>query len=417
MPEEWGISRQDFLAWNPSITATCGNYITGRSYCVEAPSVTPPEGPSSQSSTTTTATTTASPTGPTNGIETPQPIQPGMTQDCDRFYFVKLGDTCAGIASQFGISQQQFQQWNPAVGSTCTGIWADTYACVHVVGLQTSKTTSKPTTTSTPGNGIQTPQPTQPQIVSNCDKFVLVQAGETCATIAAKNGITEQQFAAWNPSVGSTCTGLWANAYACVHIIGLATTTKATSTTSAGNGIQTPQPTQPSMVTNCAKFHKVSSGQTCARIAADAGITVSRLRTWNKSLSAACTELWANAYVCIGTIGFAPSTKATCSTSDKTWGDNKAAAVSNVAKWCDGNSNTDGSGGFATGQTKYGCYNAPYGTNKIEFWARNDFTIGTSLSVAKCNDIVKVPINSCARGGTAVQEGWWVKALITAGKC
>ncbi|KAH7016398.1 uncharacterized protein B0I36DRAFT_368934 [Microdochium trichocladiopsis] len=330
----WGVPLADFMFWNPSLTSGCGNFIVGRSYCIEAPISAPPAPSSTSVRTTSTAPSTTAQTStssrtsaqttPSNGIETPVPIKPDMVTNCNGFYL-------------------QLITWNK-LNAGCTDIWAQYWVCVHVIGQPS--TTRPPTTTTWP-----------------------------------------------------------------------TTTTRPTTTT--GNGINTPLPTQPSMVPNCDKFHLITTGDTCASIAARNGITVARFISWNKSLTTACTTLWANANVCVRTIGFKPTTQATCSSSssDKLWGDNKPEALGSVTKWCDGNASSDGSGAFVVGQSKRGCYNAPYGTNKIEFWLRNDFTIGTTLSVVLCNEIVKVPINSGTRGGTGVNEGWWVKATVTAGRC
>lgn len=66
--------------------------------------------------------------------------------------------------------------------------------------------------------GIKTPTPLQPNVVRNCNKFVLVKPNETCYTVASANGISVDQFQTWNPSTGNGCTSLWANAYACVSV-------------------------------------------------------------------------------------------------------------------------------------------------------------------------------------------------------
>lgn len=181
----------------------------------------------------------------------------------------------------------QFQSWNPSVGETCTGLWADAYACVSVVGY-----TPSPTTT---GNGIATPTPTQVTIVDNCDDFYFVVSGDTCDTIASEHGITVDQFQSWNPSAGETCTGLWANAYACVSIVGHTPTTP-------GNGVQTPTPIQSGMTTSCKTFHFVTSGQTCQTITAMYDITQDDFVEWNPAVKSDCTEMWANAYVCVGVL-------------------------------------------------------------------------------------------------------------------
>jgi hypothetical protein len=57
-------------------------------------------------------------------------------------------------------------------------------------------------------------------VVDNCDAFYFVPKDAGCRAIADANGITFAKFMAWNPQAGSTCGGLWAEAYACVSIIG-----------------------------------------------------------------------------------------------------------------------------------------------------------------------------------------------------
>lgn len=189
-------------------------------------------------------------------------------------------------------------------------------------------------------------------------------------------------------------------------------TTTIKATTTKGNGIATPTPTQPGMVGNCDKFYFVKTGDTCQQIARNHGISQAQLNIWNPSIGSgtSCAGLWANAYVCVRTIGFEPPTSSTCNTGTTTgeWGDNKAAALEDVVKFCNGDSSTDGSGGFAVGQIKRGCYNAPDGQNMIKFEIVNNWGIGQSLSVAKCNTVLNPPINSCARGGIGKLESWQV---------
>lgn len=146
------------------------------------------------------------------GIETPHPIQPEMVSNCSKFYWVKLGDKCEDIAGSEGIPVSDLVKWNPKAGEKCTGLWADTYACVSVIGYV------RPTPT-TPPNGVQTPSPTQKNMVANCNKFRWVYPGESCTDVATKAGVSVTDLARWNPNTGSQCTGLWADAYACVGVI------------------------------------------------------------------------------------------------------------------------------------------------------------------------------------------------------
>jgi hypothetical protein len=205
----------------------------------------------SSAGTTPSRTATPSPTSSGNGIETPQPTQPSMVNNCDAFYFVPKDTHCSDITSRHGITAAQFAAWNPSVGESCSGLWAEVYVCVSIVGHTPTTTSVKPSPTK-PSNGITTPLPTQPTIVNNCDAFYFVPRDQSCAAIAQKHGITTAQFLAWNPSVGSTCSGLWADAYACVSIVGHTPTTTSVkpSPTKPSNGITTPSPIQPTIVSN-----------------------------------------------------------------------------------------------------------------------------------------------------------------------
>ncbi|KAI1810267.1 LysM domain-containing protein [Poronia punctata] len=301
------ISLQEFIRWNPSITADCGNLVTGKSYCVETTGEPPASTITTSKSSTTTSTNpvtstsstkiskttssqTTTTTGSPNGIETPTPTQPSIASNCDKFYLVKQGDTCEAIGTTQGITLAQFLAWNPSAGSSCTGLWADAYACVSIIGHEATTTT-----TTTAGNGIATPTPIQPSMVSNCDSFYKVKSGDTCATIASSHGISVSQITTWNPAVGSSCTTLWLDYYICISIVGHTPTT-----TSPGNGIATPTPTQSGMTPNCKTFHLVKSGESCATIASQYHITVAQFVSWNPaSGGTSCTGLWANTYACV----------------------------------------------------------------------------------------------------------------------
>ncbi|KAJ0423305.1 hypothetical protein BJY00DRAFT_299839 [Aspergillus carlsbadensis] len=289
---------------NPSLTAQCGNFKQGFSYCVEAfgeptPTTTtrtasvPPTDPTS----TSTEPTSTSP--PSNGIETPLPIQPGMVDNCDAFHFVERGESCTTITAAHGITLAQFTAWNPTVGSSCGGIWADAYVCVSIIGHSPgSTTTTTPPEPTTPPNGIETPLPIQPGMVNNCDAFHFVKEGETCATITARYSLTQAQFTRWNPTVGTTCGGIWANTYVCVSIIGHAPN-PTTTTTATG-----PSPTQSGIVNTCVSFYKAQAGDSCQTIAQQKYPYINSLtlfQRWNPAVGASCNGLWTGYYYCIAT--------------------------------------------------------------------------------------------------------------------
>ncbi|KFA70303.1 hypothetical protein S40285_09187 [Stachybotrys chlorohalonatus IBT 40285] len=386
----WGISVQDFINWNPSVGADCTGIVIGQEYCAERSWGIPDE-------TTTTIPSTRTTTVPT-GSPRPNPTQPGL---------IKLYGTFTLV---------QFRTWNPAVGGECRSLWAETYYCVGIPGTPVPRpsTTTRTTATTT---GVIRPSPTQAGLIESCVAFYMAVSGDTCDSIVVGYGtFTLVQFRTWNPAVGSECRSLWAETYYCVGIPGTPTTsirptttsTRPTSTTTRGNGIATPSSTQPNIVKNCNRFYLVQPDETCQQIAARNGITLQRFKTWNPS---------ANTYACVSIIGYVPPLTTACGSAGKTRGDNQPSALNNAVSWCDGNAGTDGSGAYAIGQTKVGCYNAPYGVNRVQFTARNDWGIRTSLSVVNCERTIRAAINNCMRGGTGTFESWYFTAVVVDGRC
>ncbi|KAJ6113929.1 hypothetical protein N7523_007246 [Penicillium sp. IBT 18751x] len=90
----------------------------------------------------------------------------------------------------------------------------------------------------------------------------------------------------------------------------------------------------------------------------------------------------------------------------KKWGDNRNAAIDHAGRWCSGNG---GSEGYHAGQTKYGCYNLPFGKNKAEFWIQRKATTGSSLTSPQCNGYMQEQINNCEKGGSGERNGWYFR--------
>lgn len=218
-----------------------------------------------------------------------------MVSNCDLFYLVKSGDSCAVIAAAYGIPLTVFYSWNPAVGTSCLFLDVGDYVCVDIIGYTASVTTMR--TTSTPTNGITTPTPIQTGMVSNCDDFYLVKPGDSCSAIGVEYDVPLPSFYAWNPAVGSSCSFLDVDDYVCVATVGYVAPTK---TTTAGNGVTTPSPYETPMVSDCNKFHFVVSGDSCDTIAAAAGITLAEFESWNSGVGTSCAYLDLDKYVCIG---------------------------------------------------------------------------------------------------------------------
>lgn len=154
-----------------------------------------------------------------------------MVDNCNKFYYVQHGDTCESIARDNGLTPQQFADWNKDVGGVdCYGLWADVYACVNIIG--------RTPTTAKPHNAIPTPSPLQAKIIDNCGTFYYVRSGQSCDDVAAANGITSKDLVAWNRAIGSGCSGLYGDSYACVRPVGdyyFANTTLADWNTVDGN--------------------------------------------------------------------------------------------------------------------------------------------------------------------------------------
>ncbi|KAH6687771.1 hypothetical protein F5X68DRAFT_239179 [Plectosphaerella plurivora] len=381
------------------------------------------------------------------------PYHPSTTDKCTWWFDSDGTWSCQDVEDYAWVNLGDFMRWNPIVTpescaagllpegvSYCADgpaevVTTSTITTTSTVSSSTAKppttttrpttptstikptTTVKPTTTSSAkptGNGISTPQPTQSGMVSNCNKFYKIKDGDNCDKIASAHKIPVTVIPKWNSVGGAACTALWKDSYACVSTVGYVAPTP-TTTTSAGNGIATPQPTQPGMVKNCDRFVKVASGQTCAVIGANAVVLAQRIINWNTGVGAQCTGLQANVYVCVRTIGFTQTTQRTCSSAstDKTWGGNKAAALAAGKNWCD----NVGRGAYTIAQAKSGCKNAAQGNNLFYFESRNLFQAPITLSVARCNDIMANLINGCERGGVANQEGWNIRAYVRAGQC
>ncbi|KAF4946570.1 hypothetical protein FGADI_11084 [Fusarium gaditjirri] len=301
------ITIEQFRRRNPSITANCGGLAVGKSYCVEAmfEAGAEPETPTK----TTGKPKSSTAVKPPNGVRTPEPLQPDIIDNCKTFYFVPKGESCSTVAKNHKIPLSKFLEWNPAAGDDCSGLWAETYACVLAIGYDPKDGEPIPSATQ-PANGIKTPEPTQLIIVDNCNKFHFVKSGDTCASIASENSITRAEFAKWNPSVGSSCTDLWANAWACVFVIGHkpSTTTKAaTSTKPTATSDLKYSPTQSGIAKNCNKYHQVQKTTTCISIEKYYKLPLADFYKWNPAVGKNCQSLLVGYWVCVSVTGWTPT--------------------------------------------------------------------------------------------------------------
>lgn len=171
----------------------------------------------------------------------------------------------------------------------CSGLWANTYYCVGIPGTplpSTPVTAPPPTTTTTTTTPPAGPSPTQDGIVANCQRYHLAGSGDSCQKIVDQYGtFTLAQFYAWNPAVGSSCSGLWLGYYYCVG---------DTCNPAA------PTPTQPTPTCGCKRWHQVGSGNTCDSIQRQYGISQANFNKWNPGVGSDCRTLWLGYFVCVG---------------------------------------------------------------------------------------------------------------------
>ncbi|KAK0707744.1 hypothetical protein B0H67DRAFT_543028 [Lasiosphaeris hirsuta] len=238
--------------------------------------------------------------------ETPlYPFDPRTTKYCVWWIDIDGPWTCQDVNTIFGLSTDDFISWNPSLAKPCNTLPTNTSFCVssleslHTPFPVVTTTTTSPPPRPTTTNGIATPSPIQPGMVSNCAAFYLTQPGDTCAGIASASGVALADFLAWNPRVGgSACGGLWANAYVCVRVVGMA----GPSPTGPGNGVVTPVPVQPGVSGSCRLFYFVQPGDSCVAIAGVYGIVVGDFERWNPAVGRDCLGLWAGTWCCVGVL-------------------------------------------------------------------------------------------------------------------
>ncbi|KAL6235925.1 hypothetical protein BDW75DRAFT_250559 [Aspergillus navahoensis] len=315
---KYNITLTQFATWNPllfELSATCV-ILSGYDYCVEVnfESTTSSSTTTTSTSTSTTTTTSIPSQTGTDDIDTD-------VADCTSFYNVTSNDNCTSIASSAGITLAELYAWNPFVGPDCDWLDDGMELCISMnrttstsssTGYTTSSgratatgggdesSTASPTETTSSGNGITTPTPIQTGMVASCDEFYLIVSGDSCAAVAVNHGISLADFYAWNPAVGSSCAYLDLGDYVCVGVIGTSAAVTNTTTTTTGNGISTPSPIQSGMVSSCDSFYLVESGDTCAAIAEDHGVSLVDFYAWNPAVGTSCAYLGLGDYVCVG---------------------------------------------------------------------------------------------------------------------
>ncbi|KAH7628528.1 hypothetical protein B0T09DRAFT_267188 [Sordaria sp. MPI-SDFR-AT-0083] len=151
---------------------------------------------------------------PTDASPTPPgPTMSGSPADCKEWAIVTDELSCADLASEAGISLEQFLAWNPAVSSDCkTNYWVDEAYCIGISGDDDEGSATTASTTTSPTTSKHTPPgPTMTGSPADCNKWSLVTDGLSCTDLATQAGISLAQFLAWNPAVLPRMQVQWAS--------------------------------------------------------------------------------------------------------------------------------------------------------------------------------------------------------------
>lgn len=86
-----------------------------------------------------------------NAVSAPVPTASGAVIGCSEWHVVVPGETCATIATEYGIQPATFKLWNPAIDASCYNLLTGIAYCVSRCGL-----TSEPSSPSAANAGINT---------------------------------------------------------------------------------------------------------------------------------------------------------------------------------------------------------------------------------------------------------------------
>ncbi|KAI6424912.1 hypothetical protein MCOR21_003752 [Pyricularia oryzae] len=200
------VTRSSTVTSAADITRT-STITTGATVTLTSTATTgPPQITSTSTTTTSPPPVTSTSTSPPTGIETPEPVQPGIVDSCNRFHLVTAEDNCWVLNNMYGVSTAQLVAWNTMIGGeACDNMWTGYYVCIGVAGSSTQPPAAQPT-----------PQPVQEGMVAGCRTFHLVEPGQNCDVISRLLGVSVADIIRWNPAAGPGCLNLWAGYYACM---------------------------------------------------------------------------------------------------------------------------------------------------------------------------------------------------------
>lgn len=209
-------------------------------------------------------------------------------------YTVQSGDTCEGICNEADITFIQFTFWNPTINSYCSNLIAGQAVCVGQAGATWTGTTIPGASATQTGvyatTTVAAPSNLAYGTTTDCGQYYIVQSGDDCSLITLNNTITVSLFEAINPSINAGCTNLVPGLAYCVRPVANWNSTNTTTTTTASY-VTAPAPTPSGTTSDCYEWHVIVSGDYCALLESEYGITFAQLQSWNLNLNSTCGNL------------------------------------------------------------------------------------------------------------------------------
>ncbi|EPS35119.1 hypothetical protein H072_11394 [Dactylellina haptotyla CBS 200.50] len=324
-----GISLEDFIFLNPMINSNCTNLWAGYNYCIlpvgtittysgHPLSIQTNTAPPTMFDWNSLATTTEGPVA----TGTPIPLANGTRLDC-AYYFgsTEYSKSCADAATQYGVKQEDIEQWNQELtpGTNCAFKIGYQY-CVSIGDLVLPEKEEE--------GAFPAPGPVQNGVVSPCYQWAK-NVNDSCTSFVNKKGVSLAHFKEWNPAVGSDCQNLWQDTWYCVWgpdydgkdawpqtgdlvttLVPTPTSTTSRSTTTTPN---IPGPTREGTTANCNKW--ALSNTSCENILSQNGITIAQFYAWNPTVNSDCTGMWPDYAYCVGVSGTTTSTTSRTTTT------------------------------------------------------------------------------------------------------
>ncbi|KAH9916873.1 uncharacterized protein B0H18DRAFT_1123943 [Fomitopsis serialis] len=281
------ISFSDLLRWNPELNTGCTNLAAQEAYCVGG------GGDACSSLYTVVSGDTCFSVETTEGLTAAQllALNPWLDSSCDLetgevlcvgaapTSTVASGTSSVTLTSTFTVTASSSAIASPSSSSAVASSSAivSPSSSSAIAPPSSSSAIAPPSSSSAiapPSSSSATASPMPTNIAggswTNCTTYYTVQTGDSCTSIDTSYKIAFSDFLRWNPEVSSNCDDLEVNEAYCVK----------------GSPA-------------CSKVYTVASGDYCAEIESDYGLTAAQLYALNPWLDSAC-DLEVGENLCVG---------------------------------------------------------------------------------------------------------------------